>query len=134
MQRGKWIAMKLWWALLVFPISLIAGSASEPARPNIVVILADDQGWGDLGFTGNTTVATPQIDSLARDGARLDHFYVSPVCSPTRAEFLTGRYHVRSGVHDTGSGGERLNLDERTIAETFRAAGYATGRLAQARR
>ncbi|MEN9402099.1 MAG: hypothetical protein RL091_802, partial [Verrucomicrobiota bacterium] len=119
--------MKHRWAALVFAVSLAAGFAGEPARPNIVVILADDQGWGDLGFTGNTSVATPQIDSLARTGARLDHFYVSPVCSPTRAEFLTGRYHLRNGIHDTGNGGERLDLGEHTIAETFREAGYATG-------
>lgn len=106
---------------------LVVSCAAETRRPNIVVILADDQGWGDLGFNGNTSVATPQIDSLARTGARLDYFYVSPVCSPTRAEFLTGRYHLRSGVHDTGGGGERLNLDEHTIAEAFKSAGYATG-------
>lgn len=115
-------------AFLAFALTLAGAFAAEPARrPNIVVILADDQGWGDLGFTGNTSVATPRIDSLARDGARFDRFYVSPVCSPTRAEFLTGRYHLRGGVHDTGGGGERLNLDEHTIAETFQAAGYATG-------
>lgn len=112
---------------LVYAMTFAAGFAGEPTRPNLVVILADDQGRGDLGFTGNTSVSTPQIDSLARTGARLEHFYVSPVCSPTRAEFLTGRYHLRSGVHDTGSGGERLNLDERTIAEVFREVGYATG-------
>ena len=60
------------------------------ARPNIVVILADDQGWGDLSIHGNTNLTTPNIDSLARDGALFDRFYVCPVCSPTRAEFLTG--------------------------------------------
>lgn len=67
------------------------------------------------------------IDSLARDGARLERFYVSPVSSPTRAEFLTGRYYPRGGVTGTSSGTERLDLDERTIAEVFRSAGYATG-------
>ena len=62
-------------------------------RPNIVIILADDQGWGDLSINGNTNLTTPNIDSLARDGAMLDRFYVCAVCAPTRAEFLTGRYH-----------------------------------------
>ncbi len=95
-------------------------------HPNIVVILADDQGWGDLSVSGNTNLSTPHIDSLARDGARFDHFFVCPVCSPTRAEFLTGRYHPRGGVWSTSTGGERLNLDERTIADAFQAAGYAT--------
>jgi arylsulfatase A-like enzyme len=75
---------------------------------------------------GNTNLSTPNIDSLARDGALFDRFYVCPVCSPTRAEFLTGRYHVRGGVFSTSTGGERLDLDERTIADVFKAAGYAT--------
>ena len=96
-------------------------------RPNVVVILADDQGWGDLSVHGNTNLATPNIDSLARDGALFERFFVCPVCSPTRAEFLTGRYHARGGVFSTSTGGERLDLDEATIGETFKAAGYATG-------
>jgi len=95
-------------------------------RPNVVVILTDDQGWGDLSLNGNKNLSTPHVDSLAGDGASFDRFYVCPVCSPTRAEFLTGRYHPRSGVYSTSAGGERMNLDERTIAETFKAAGYAT--------
>lgn len=97
------------------------------AGPNVVVFLADDQGWGDLSIHGNRNLSTPHIDSLGRDGALFERFYVCPVCSPTRAEFLTGRYHPRGGVYSTGAGGERLDLDERTIAEAFRAAGYATG-------
>jgi len=95
--------------------------------PNVVVILTDDQGWGDLSLHGNKNLSTPHIDSLARDGASFERFYVCPVCSPTRAEFLTGRYHVRGGVYSTSAGGERLDLDEKTIADTFKAAGYATG-------
>jgi arylsulfatase A-like enzyme len=96
-------------------------------RPNVVVFLSDDQGWGDLSVHGNTNLSTPRIDSLARDGALFERFFVCPVCSPTRAEFLTGRYHPRGGVRGVSTGQERLNLDEKTIAETFRAAGYATG-------
>ena len=101
--------------------------ANNVAKPNIIVILTDDQGWGDLSLNGNTNLQTPHIDSLAKDGASFDRFYVCPVCSPTRAEFLTGRYHVRGGVYSTSAGGERLNLDERTIAQAFEAEGYATG-------
>jgi arylsulfatase A-like enzyme len=93
----------------------------------VVVILSDDSGWGDLSVNGNTNLATPHVDSLARDGALFERFFVCPVCSPTRAEFLTGRYHPRGGVWSTSRGGERLDLDERTIAEVFQAAGYATG-------
>jgi arylsulfatase A-like enzyme len=95
-------------------------------HPNVVVILTDDQGWGDLSVHGNTNLSTPNVDSLARDGASFDRFYVCPVCSPTRAEFLTGRYHPRCGVYSTSAGGERMNLDEVTIADSFKAAGYAT--------
>ena len=90
--------------------------ATPAAHPNIVIILADDQGWGDLSINGNSNLSTPRIDSLAKDGALLERFYVCPVCSPTRAEFLTGRYHPRGGVHGVSTGGERLNLDEKTIA------------------
>ena len=100
--------------------------AADP-KPNIVVILADDQGWGDLSVHGNTNLSTPNIDSLARDGAIFDRFFVCAVCAPTRAEYLTGRYHSRGGVRGVSTGQERLNLDERTIAQTFKAAGYATG-------
>jgi arylsulfatase A-like enzyme len=120
-------------SLLVLGLGLLflfAGSpirAERPAgQPNIVVILSDDQGWGDLSVHGNSNLHTPHIDSLARDGALFDRFYVCPVCSPTRAEFLTGRYHPRGGVYSTSTGGERLDLDEKTIAEHFKAAGYVT--------
>jgi arylsulfatase A-like enzyme len=117
-------------AVLVFASFLfVAASPAAPApgRPNVVILLADDQGWGDLRISGNTNLQTPNIDALARAGASLDRFYVCPLCSPTRAEFLTGRYHPRGGVHGVSVGQERLNLDERTIAEAFKAAGYATG-------
>ncbi len=106
-------------------IGLAACSADLP--PNIVIILADDQGWGDLSLNGNTSITTPNIDQIAANGARFDRFYVSPVCSPTRAEFLTGRYHPRSGVHGTSAGAERMHADETTLADIFQRAGYATG-------
>jgi arylsulfatase A-like enzyme len=99
---------------------------SESKRPNIILIMADDQGWGDLSIKGNTNISTPNIDQLATSGVSFDKFYVSPVCSPTRAELLTGRYHVRGGVFSTSTGGERLDLDEQTLAEVFKKAGYAT--------
>ncbi|WP_142713254.1 arylsulfatase [Fodinibius sediminis] len=96
-------------------------------QPNVIVILTDDQGWGDLGYHGNTNLETPHLDRLAASGASFSNFYVSPVCSPTRAELLTGRYHPRGGVYSTSAGGERLDLDETTIAEVFSRAGYRTG-------
>lgn len=109
--------------VLAFGFSALA----EAAPPNLVVFLADDAGWGDYGFSGNTQVATPNIDSIAKGGVSLDRFYVCPVCSPTRAEFLTGRYHPRTGVKGVSTGQERLDLDEKTLADAFQAAGYATG-------
>lgn len=105
----------------------LAHPANAVEQPNVIVILADDQGWGDLSLNGNQDLSTPHIDSLAREGASFERFFVCPVCSPTRAEFLTGRYHPRGGVFSTSSGGERLDLDETTIAEIFQAAGFATG-------
>ncbi len=100
-------------------------TASRP--PNVVVILADDSGWGDLSVHGNTNLSTPKLDSLAKEGAAFERFFVCSVCAPTRAEFLTGRYHPRCGVRGVSTGQERLNLDEQTIAQRFQAAGYATG-------
>ena len=108
---------------LLFCLALPAAGA----RPNVVVFLADDQGWGDLSIHGNTDLETPKIDSLAQQGAAFDRFFVCPVCAPTRAEFLTGRFAARTGVRGVTRGEERLNADERTIAEFFREAGYATG-------
>ena len=103
-----------------------AASAGTP-RPNVVVILADDAGWGDFSVSGNTDLATPAIDGLARDGAMLETFCVQPVCSPTRAELLTGRYHPRTGVRGVSLGQERMNPDERTLADVLATAGYVTG-------
>ena len=94
--------------------------------PNVILILTDDQGWGDLSGNGNLDLTTPNIDQLGRSGVRFDRFFVSPVCSPTRAEILTGRHHVRGGVYSTSKGGERLDIDEETIAEVFKSAGYQT--------
>lgn len=105
----------------------LGGALFGKGKPNVVVFLSDDQGWGDFSMNGNTNLSTSNLDQMAKEGASFESFYVCPVCSPTRAEFLTGRYHARSGVYSTSAGGERMDLDETTIAETFKAAGYATG-------
>jgi arylsulfatase A-like enzyme len=118
---------RLFLPALVVLLAGFAALGQDAPRPNVLVILTDDQGWGDLSLNGNRNLATPHIDSLGRDGARFERFYVSPVCSPTRAEFLTGRWHPRGGVRGVTTGGERLDLDEKTIADVFKAAGYATG-------
>ncbi|WNJ17306.1 arylsulfatase [Pontibacter sp. G13] len=100
----------------------------QPERkPNVLVILTDDQGWGDLGIHGNQHIHTPHLDALARSGTRFDRFYVSPVCAPTRAAFLTGRYPQKTGVYGVQNGEEFMNLEETTIADVFQQAGYRTG-------
>ncbi len=108
-------------------LSLLALPALALGKPNIVVFLADDAGWGDYSHSGNRQLSTPNIDSIASAGVSLENFYVCPLCAPTRAEFLTGRYYPRTGVKGVSTGFERLNLDEKTIADAFKAAGYATG-------
>ncbi|MEN8116212.1 MAG: arylsulfatase [Bacteroidota bacterium] len=119
--------MRRYFILFILPFFLLSCSESKKSiPPNIILILTDDQGWGDLSTKGNANIETPNIDKLAATGITFDKFYVCPVCSPTRAELLTGRYHVRGGVYSTSTGGERLDLDEETIAEVFKNAGYAT--------
>lgn len=119
-------------AILSVPIIILivffssCNKSEKAAHPNIILILTDDQGWGDLSISGNTNLETPNIDRLAETGVTFDRFYACPVCSPTRAELLTGRYHPRGGVYSTSAGGERLDLDETTIADVFKKAGYAT--------
>ncbi len=100
------------------------------SRPNIVVIVADDLGYGDLGVYGNEIVRTPHIDRLAERGVTLtQHYSASPMCAPARAGLLTGRYPHRTGAVDVPSnrGLDRIALSETTIADVFKSAGYATG-------
>ena len=118
---------KIFILLVIFGLSCTrSGDRPNIQQPNVVIILTDDQGWGDLSYNGNENLSTPNIDDIARKGAVFSNFYVSPVCSPTRAEILTGRYHLRGGVQSTSTGGERLDLDETTIADVFKQAGYKT--------
>ncbi len=97
------------------------------SRPNIVVIITDDQGYGDLGVHGNPKIKTPNLDEFARRSVALRNFYVSPVCSPTRAALLTGRYSYRTGVVDTYAGRSMMHPKEVTLAEMLAATGYRTG-------
>lgn len=123
MQRILTIGLCL-AALLVAPAWARAGKASQP---NIILIITDDQGHGDLGCHGNPIIKTPHLDRLAKLGIRLKNFYVSPVCSPTRASLMTGRYNYRTGVVDTYLGRSMMHGDESTLAERLGEAGYQTG-------
>ncbi|MCA9138931.1 MAG: sulfatase-like hydrolase/transferase [Planctomycetales bacterium] len=120
-------AVAICLTLISATINLTRSDALANERPNVLLIMTDDQGWGDLGSNGNEIIATPTLDHLAEQSVRLDRFYVSPVCAPTRAALLTGRYPERSGVAGVTSRLEVMRADETTIAELFRDAGYATG-------
>lgn len=96
-------------------------------KTNVILILSDDQGWGDLSLNGNPWLDTPHLDNLAKTGTRFENFYVSPLCAPTRASILTGRYHLRTGVVSVSRGLETMNTDETTLAELFKSNGYKTG-------
>jgi arylsulfatase A len=96
-------------------------------QPNIVLILTDDQGYGDIHSHGNDEIDTPVLDRFAEQGVRFDRFFVSPLCSPTRAALLTGRYHPRTGVLKPMGNLETMRSEEVTIAEALKEHGYATG-------
>ncbi|MCL6275006.1 arylsulfatase [Muricauda sp. 2012CJ35-5] len=101
--------------------------AQAQEHPNVIVIITDDQGYGDLGITGNPHVQTPVIDQFATESVRFNNFYVSPVCAPTRSSLMTGRYSLRTGVRDTYNGGAIMASNEVTIAEMLKKGGYTTG-------
>ena len=110
-------------------LTVLCGVCAKPAqaadRPNVVLVMADDQGWGQTGYYKHPILKTPNLDAMAASGLRLDRFYAAgPVCSPTRASVLTGRSHDRTGVL---SHGYALHRQERTIARAMQKAGYATG-------
>ncbi|MBK1791398.1 sulfatase family protein [Persicirhabdus sediminis] len=118
---------KSYLAALTLPF-IAAGSlhAEDTSRPNIILMMADDLGWGDVGYNGNTVIKTPSIDQMAEQGARLDRFYAAaPVCSPTRASALTGRHPYRTGIFSANLG--ILRPEEVTIAKVLKPLGYATG-------
>jgi arylsulfatase A-like enzyme len=109
--------------------ALLSAAAAAEVRPNILIILADDLGYADVGFTGGKDIKTPNLDTLAAAGARLDQFYVQPVCSPTRASLMTGRYPMRYGlqvgvIRPWENRG--LPLEEQVLPQALKAAGYST--------
>jgi arylsulfatase A-like enzyme len=115
-------------ALVILAVAGPAAVAADDraATPNVIMLMSDDQGWGDVGFNGNDVVKTPNLDAMASAGVRFDRFYAaSPLCSPTRGSCLTGRYPFRYGILAAHTGG--LRVGEITVAEMLKKKGYATG-------
>lgn len=107
-------------------LALLPADAKVRTSTNVILLMSDDQGWGDVGFNGNDKIHTPNLDEMAADGVRFDRFYASaPLCSPTRGSCLTGRYPFRFGVLAAHTGGMRVG--EITIAEMLKSKGYRTG-------
>ncbi|NQV32806.1 MAG: sulfatase-like hydrolase/transferase, partial [Phycisphaeraceae bacterium] len=120
----------LTWTLL--SVSILSGCAllptrNQPSRPNVVIVMTDDQGVGDFGFMGNPLIRTPQLDKMASRSVHMTNFWVSPVCAPTRASLMTGRYNYRTRCIDTYIGRAMMDTEEVTLAEHFSAGGYSTG-------
>ena len=126
--RQRWCAHAA-LALRLLLSALLAGFAAATGvgdRPNILWITCEDQ-MPTLGSFGDPVAVTPNLDKLAEVSVRLNNFYVSPVCAPTRSSLMTGRYSLRTGVHDTYNGGAIMATEEVTIAEVLKGIGYKTG-------
>ena len=106
---------------------MVLATTVQAQRPNVIVIMSDDQGGGDYGFLGNDVIRTPELDAMYAQSGLLSKFYVSPVCAPTRASLMTGRYNYRTRCIDTYVGRAMMDTNEVTIAEFLRGAGYRTG-------
>lgn len=114
-------------AVGVLPLTLAVSEASAAERPNIVFVMTDDQGYWDTGAAANPHIDTPAMDQVAAEGVQLRRYYAAPVCAPTRAGIMTGRYYLRTGLYNTRFGGDSLGLQEVTVAELLKDAGYRTG-------
>jgi len=113
--------------LPVLGLASLSSLAEGAQKPNVLLIITDDQGWGDVRANGNPRINTPTLDRLYSESAVMNQFYVCPLSAPTRASLLTGRYHLRTGVSSVSGGLENMDPAETTLAELFKDAGYATG-------
>ena len=114
-------------AMQLAPQAALHAAETKPARPNIVLILTDDQGYGDLSCHGNPVLKTPALDKLHAEAIRLTDFHVAPMCTPTRGQLMTGRHALANGAYCVCSGRTFLRRDMPTMAELFAASGYRTG-------
>ena len=111
---------------LRFALLLLTLCTALHAAPNVLLIISDDQGYGDCGFTGNKIARTPHLDALAAQSARMTNFIAAPACSPTRVAIATGRDHLLVGTWGVGTRGH-IWPDEKGLGELFHEGGYATG-------
>lgn len=116
-----------YFSTFCFILVLLTSCSEKSHKPNVILIVTDDQGWGDLESHGNEYVNTPSLDLLKEESVSFDRYYVSPLCAPTRASLLTGKYHTRTGTIGVTKGLERMNSEEFTLAEAFKENGYETG-------
>ena len=114
-------------AIIFQALYVPAAKAQAGKRPNVILIMTDDMGYGDVGIQGNTMITTPHLDALAKQSVRMTDYHVDPTCAETRAALMTGRYSCRTGVWHTINGRSILRADEMTMAEVFSNSGYATG-------
>src|SRR6266481_1203675 len=110
---------------MLFGGRLAATNSKRPERPNIILVMTDDQGYGELACHGNPIIQTPNLDQLHKESVRFTDFHVSPTCSPTRCALLTGRHEFRSGVTHTIMERERMSLSATTLAQLLKSAGYS---------
>ena len=108
-------------------IQQLCGAAFDKKQPNVVIVITDDQGYGDLGCTGNPVIKTPHLDRLANESVWLTDYHVAPTCSPTRAALMSGHWTNRTGAWHTIMGRSMLREDEGTLGQFFKDAGYQTG-------
>ena len=113
--------------LVVFIAVVLCSPLFASPRPNVIVVMTDDQGYGDLSCHGNPVLKTPHLDRMHGDAVRFTDFHVSPFCTPTRAALMTGNYPGSTGAYRTSSGRTMMHPDEKTVADLFAGAGYATG-------
>lgn len=117
--------MQIRLSLLFLPLIPVTVCGAD--RPNVILIMTDDQGYGDLSCHGDRFLKTPNLDRLHAESIRFTDFHVSPYCTPTRAALMTGRYPARTGAYRTSSGRTSLHSREKTLGHLFTANGYATG-------
>ena len=124
--------MRLFPLLTLVLVALTAQAADRPQQqPNIILVMTDDQGYGDLACHGNPIIKTPHLDAFYKEAVRFTDYHVSPTCSPTRSSLMTGRHEFKNGVTHTINERERMTLKAFTVAQLLKSAGYADRHLRQ---